>query len=92
MNVYPAEPPAAAAAAQPPLQLEVAVVDTDVNADAVHAPESAPLASAYVANAKTVAGSVTTDIVGRSPASTHLWFVFLFVMLWRDCVRLFHSC
>ena len=49
MDVDPAEPPAAAAAAQPPLLLEAVVV----NADAVRAQESAPLASASLANTMT---------------------------------------
>ncbi len=84
MDAYPAE--SAAAAAQPPLQLEAVVVDTDhVDADAVRVPDSAPLASAPIASTNTVVGSITTDIVERSPACMHLWFVFLFVMLLRDC-------
>jgi hypothetical protein len=36
-----------------------------------------------------VVGSVATGIVERSAARTHLWLVFLFVMLLRDSVRLF---
>ena len=94
MDVDPAdsEPPAAAAAAQPSLQLEAVVVDTEADADAVRAQESAPLASASLANTMTVVDSATTDIAGSCPARTHLWFVFLFVMLLRDCVCLFRSC
>ena len=67
-------------------------MDTDVNTDAIRSQESAPLPSSSLAITKTVVGSVTTYIVERSPARMHLWFVFLFVMLLRDCVRLFHSC
>ena len=90
MDAVPAEP--AAAAAQLPLQLEAVVLDTDhVNADAVRVPESAPHASAPTASTNTAVGSVTTEIAECSPARTHLWFVFLFVMLLRDCVRLFRS-
>ncbi len=54
MDADSAEPAstAAAAAAQPPLELEAVDVDTDdVDADAVHVQESAPLASASLASA-----------------------------------------
>lgn len=97
VDVDSAEPTsAAAAAAEPPLELEAVDVDTDnVDADAVLVQKSAPLASASLASAKTVVGSATTDIVERSPPRTHLWLVFLFVMLLFDCVNcvcLFRSC
>ena len=71
MDADPAEP--AAAAAHTPLQQDAVVVDTDhVNADAVGVKESALLASAPIASTKTVVCSMTTDIVERSSARTHL--------------------